>query len=65
MNSIDIIDAVIECQTSANLSRKPYSICNCHGELIIMLKTKAVSLGYEICETCNPIKDYGIAWGLA
>jgi hypothetical protein len=55
MNPLDAIEAVREAQASANLSRKPCSIVKYHGELVVMLKVKAVELGYEILETCSPI----------
>ena len=55
MNPLDAIEAVREAQASANLSRKPCSIVKYHGELVVMLKVKAVELGYEVIETCNPV----------
>lgn len=56
MNELDVIDAVNQCQANANLDRRPYSICNYHGSLMVMLKKKAVDLGYTIIETCNPVR---------
>lgn len=56
MNELDIIDAIKQCQANANLDRRPYSVCNYYGGLIVMLKKKAVELGYEIIETCKPIE---------
>lgn len=55
MNELDAIEAVIEAQASANLDRRPYSVCAYYTGLIVMLKTRAVELGYTIIETCNPI----------
>jgi hypothetical protein len=55
MNELDIIDEVRNAQDSANLDRRPYSVCAYHTGLIVMLKKKAVELGYNIIETCNPI----------
>jgi len=55
MNEPYIIDVINECQANANLDRRPYSICIYYSGLIVMLKKKAVELGYEIIETCNPI----------
>jgi len=55
MNPLDAIEAVREAQASANLSRKPCSIVKYHGELVVMLKVKAVELGYDIIETCKPL----------
>jgi hypothetical protein len=55
MNELDAIEAVREAQASANLDRKPYSVCIYYAGLIVMLKKKAVELGYNIIETCNPV----------
>ena len=55
MNPLDALESIRECQASANLSRKPYSVVKYHGELVVMLKVQAVELGYDIIETCSPI----------
>ena len=55
IDSLSAIEAVRECQTSANMVKKPYSVCFYYGGLVVMLKVKAVELGYIIIETCNPV----------
>ena len=55
IDSLSAIEAVRECQSGANMVKRPYSVCLYHGSLVVMLKVKAVELGYIIIETCNPV----------
>lgn len=57
MNEINITDMVRECQSSANIQRRPHSLCMFRGRMIVELKTKAIENGLEIIETCNPVYD--------
>ena len=50
------IDALRDCQSRANVSKKPYSIYEDTGKLKVINTREALSRGFIIFETCSPIK---------
>lgn len=56
IDALEAIEAIRDCQNNADMVKRPYSVCSYHGGLVVMLKVKAVELGYVIIETCNPVK---------
>ncbi len=56
IDELDIVDLVREAQISADVERKPYSICVYFGRLIILATCRAIESGYTIIETCRPTK---------
>lgn len=57
----EIIDWIESCQSMANLSNTPYSLCVVDGELLVTQKRDAWSMGYHVIETCNPVDNNGFS----